>query len=276
MHRILLTLLLATLSLNAHALSILISGDKPERDVTARLEGLGHTLTQSNAAWWGSTWDYSAYDVVVLQYATNEVADTANLLSAVQAGETGVVFFRAWGAHDTAYDLGMTSDNNVDNMHWQAAGNNFDIVDNSHYITKGWDLGQHDLGFNYMTQLLNPGANTTTLANGADGAALVVHNSLRMAVAPFYGHENGYNDETAFGIELTERTLKWAAGADVVPIPAAAWLFGSALFGLGWMRHAPLGERARGTRARLKSPGSRRVSAPGQGAPLLWIMSAFY
>lgn len=65
---------------------------------------------------------------------------------------------------------------------------------------------------------------------------LVVHNQLRVAVTPFYGHFDGFNDETALGMQLTERTLQWAAGATVVPIPAAAWLFISALAGLGWLR----------------------------------------
>ena len=39
----------------------------------------------------------------------------------------------------------------------------------------------------------------------------------------------------------TVSATSYSLGASVVPIPAAAWLFGSALMGLGWMRRKRLG-----------------------------------
>ncbi len=232
MRKFLAIVLLTAFSLNANALSILLNGGNSEREVIDRLIGLGHTVTESNAVWWGSDWDYSPYDVVAFQYGASNPTDIDRLVSKVEAGEVGVVFFRAWGAGATATALGMGDGT----FNWQYAYDNLDIYDNSHYITQGMDLGMNDLGYTYMSSIPNPGVNTTVLAGGTDAAALVVHNSLRVAINPFYGHIDGYELETDLGIEMTERTLQWAAGATVVPLPAAAWLFGSGLVGLGWLR----------------------------------------
>lgn len=237
MVRSLIAVLLVTFSLSANALSILLTGGNSEREVSERLIGLGHTVEKSNAVWWGSDWDFSSYDVVAFQYGANNPTDIGNLVTAVQAGDVGVVFFRAWGANAAAEALGITTNN--DNLDWQYALNNFDIVDNNHYITQGKDLGIYDLGYTYMSEVTTPGADTKTLATGPDGAALLVHNSLRVAVTPFYGHVSNFENETPLGMDITERTLQWASGATVVPVPAAAWLFGSALMGLGWLRRRP-------------------------------------
>lgn len=235
MRKIFLTALLAIFSLNANALSILLTGGNEDRDVTDRLTGLGHTVTDSNAVWWDSNFDYSVYDVVAFQYGAGNPYDIANLVTAVQNQDVGVVFFRGWDAGATMSALGLGAGAGD----WQYAQNNLDIVNNNHYITQGTSLGINDLGYTYMSYEAAPGANTTVLANGADGAALVTHNTLRVALTPFYAHPDGYGDETALGIQLTENTLQWAAGAGsltVVPVPAAVWLFGSALAGLGWCR----------------------------------------
>lgn len=244
MRRLLAIVLLATFSVNANALSILLAGGARDRDTADRLVELGHTVTKVNAAWFHASWDYSPYDVLAMQYGTNEVADIDHLVSTVQAGELGVVFFRAWGAEQTASALGMVDLDQIEPgssaFNWQYAQNNFNVVDNSHYITQGVSLGQHDLGYTYMTDNPNPGADTTVLATGANGATLIVHNTLRVVTAPFYGNVAGWDDETEFSMQLTENTLQWAAGAgvnpNVVPIPAAVWLFASGLGLLGWMR----------------------------------------
>ena len=132
-----------------------------------------------------------------------------------RAGEVGVVFFRGEGAQATARALGIIQDTTLAYpLNWQFAYNNLNVVDNSHPITAGFDLGLHDLGYRYMSYVPEPGAETTVLATGLDGAALVVHNRLRVAVNPSYAHVDGlYVDETPFGLALTERTLQWAAEA---------------------------------------------------------------
>ncbi len=256
MQRFFAAALLVSFSLNANALSILLDGGKSSRDVTDRLTSLGHTETDSTALFWESSMDYSQYDVVALHYGTNEVGDMGNLLASVQNNDVGVVCFRCWGANDTAEFLGITSldqEGIPDNLDFQYAYERenfantdtsaFDIVDTSHPITQYMNLGINDLGYTYMSKVAFLGASTTVLANGADGAALVVHDTLRVAITPYYGYpwsaEGGYEEEeTALAMQLTENTLQWAAGMTIVPvpIPAAVWLFGSALAGLGWMR----------------------------------------
>ena len=235
MHKFFATALLLMVTLNANALSILLSGSHPGRDVPSRLTGLGHTVTESYANTWGDWFDYSQYDVVAFTYGTANPLDIDHLVTAVQNQEVGVVFFRGWDAGATSSALGLSSGTSD----WQYAQNNLDIVENGHYITQGTTLGINDLGYTFMSYEPLPGINTTVLANGADGAALIAHNSLRVALTPFYGHEDGYADETPLGIQLTENTLQWAAGAGgfaVIPLPAAAWLFASGLVGLGWFR----------------------------------------
>jgi hypothetical protein len=251
MYRFFAAVLLVAFSVNANALSILLSGGSSERDLSERLTSMGHTVVYSQANFWTSTNTiYKDYDVVALHTGTNEVADIDHLLTAVQKEEVGVVFFRGTtfdGLYEvpsaTAIALGMGDGIFTSQFTYaqDSMGNNtdtsiFDIIDTSHPITQGMSLGINDLGYTYMSLIPAPGVDTTVLANGADGAALVVHNSFRVAITPFYGHPDGYDDETALATQLTENTLQWAAGMTVVPIPAAVWLFGSALAGLGWIR----------------------------------------
>jgi len=222
MRRFLLAIFLATLSLNANALNILLTGIHPGRDPVAYLESLGHTVTTTVPLYtWGSNFDYSAYDLVVFAYGGGNPADIGHLVAAVEAGDVGVVFMRGEFANATAEALGILG--NGGGLLWQYAYNNLNVVDNSHPITEGIALGLYDLGYRYMSYITAPGADTTVLATGLDGAALVVHNRLRVAVNPSYAHVDGlFIDETAFGLELTERTLQWAAGAspepDVIPV----------------------------------------------------------
>jgi hypothetical protein len=51
-------------------------------------------------------------------------------------------------------------------------------------------------------------------------------------LVPYSSYEWGkdYNNNT-FGLSLVSGSVS------AIPIPAAIWLFGSALGGLGWMRH---------------------------------------
>lgn len=219
MRRLLISIFLATISLNANALNILLTGVHPGRDPVGYLQGLGHTVTSTVYPWtWGSNFDYSAYDLVVFGYGGGNPADIPNLVAAVEAGEVGVVFLRGEGAEATARALGILQNTTTAYpMKWQLAYANLNVVDNSHYITQGAALGLHDLGHKYMSYIPEPGVNTTVLATGLDGAALVVHNNLRVAVNANYAHLDGLANETAFGRELTERTLQWAAGASLEP-----------------------------------------------------------
>jgi hypothetical protein len=214
MRRFLIAIFLSTFTLNANALSILYAGTFPEMDPVPRLEGLGHTVTQLSTNEWGSGFDYSPYDLVVLGYDAQDPRSIPNLVAAVRAGKVGVVFLRGWSADVTAQALGLTESadpGSLGQLQYQFAYDNLNIVDNSHPITEGIELGLYDLGHRWMTHVTEPGADTTVLATGEEGAALLVHNSLRVVATPFYGHLEDYDLETEFGIALTERALQWAA-----------------------------------------------------------------
>jgi len=214
MRRFFIAIVLAFFTLNANALSILYAGVHPEMDPVPRLEELGHTVTKLSTNDWGSGFDYLPYDVVVLAYDAQNPRSIPNLVAAVRAGKVGVVFLRGWSAEATAQALGLTEREDIPTegqLQYQFAYDNLNIVDNTHPITEGLGLGIQDLGHRWMTHVTEPGPDTTVLATGQEGAALVVHNSLRVVATPFYGHFDDYELETEFGIALTERALQWAA-----------------------------------------------------------------
>ncbi len=66
-----------------------------------------------------------------------------------------------------------------------------------------------------MSYVVDPGVETTTLCTGASGAALVVHDSRRAVVTPYYGAYWESDQENEVGYGLTERSLQWAAGVPV-------------------------------------------------------------
>jgi hypothetical protein len=166
---------------------------------------------------------------VAFEFGSQNPGDIGNLVSAVTANDVGVVFFRGYGVENTMQSLGLVNDSYMD---WQTPAT-IEIINDTHYITSNLGLGTHSLGYTYMGEVSLPGVNTTVLATGPEGAAIVVHNSLRVAFTPFYGHSSGYSLETAAGLEITDRTIQWAAGGTSVPDPSGLALFSIGLIGLG-------------------------------------------
>ena len=222
----------------AAALSILLNPGSNGPGVVDRLTGLGHSVTVSNPATWTGGFDYSPYDIVAFEFTQPEGAsdptDIGHLVAAVDAGEVGVVFFRGRGATATGLALGLTADA-AERALWFQSNGMLTVLDNSHFITAGMSLGAQDLGFQHMSRVDNPGADTSVLATGPIAAALVVHNTRRAVVVPFYGHPTDFAAETADSIALTERALQWAATSPPVEIgePATLALFGLGLAGFG-------------------------------------------
>ena len=131
---------------DANALAILLSDNgSPGIEVITRLTGLGHTVTVSNAATWGSSFNYAPYDVVAFEFNSANPANIGHLVSSVTAGDAGVVFFRGYGAEATAQALGLITGGTLD---WQTP-TNLNVTNNSHYITTGISLGIHSLGYTY-------------------------------------------------------------------------------------------------------------------------------
>jgi hypothetical protein len=216
-------------------------------DVLTRLAGLGHEVTVSAASSWGSSFDYSPYDVVAFQFTSGSPGDVQHLVAAVDSDSVGVVFFRGGFFVETvAAELGLIAGGELGFQQPAVV----EVLDTSHYITSSLLVGPHDLGYTYMSRVSAPGAATTTLATGPDGPALVVHNTRRAVITPFYGNPKHYQDETPTGLQITERSLEWAAGA--VPEPPTLALL---LIAAGILR-AYVGRRRR---RQKQSPTSRRT-----------------
>ena len=200
-------------------LSILVApGASPNVNIVPRLIGLGHTVHESDPSTWDALFDYSAYDVVALQFLSSDPADISHLVDAVDAEEIGVVFFR--GGVATATALGLISSSFLD---YQFA-HPLSIIDNSHPITQFFQITTYELGYGNMTHVIDPGVNTTILGTGVGGPALVVHNTRNVVATPYYGAYWEDDIETEAGLAITDNCLVWAAGG-VVPVETES--FGS-------------------------------------------------
>jgi len=219
-HRILLVVGLVLIAAPALGLSVLLSpGTYVDVEITTRLLELGHTVTESDPLNWDGLFDYSVYDVVAFEFASSSPADVSHLVEAVDAGIVGVVIFRGGsGVEAIASALGLIADSGLSFQ----GGHQATILANPHLITQNHTPATYDLGYTNTSKVDNPGVDTTILVGGPDGAALVVHNTRRAVVTPFYGHFAGYDNETEVGLTLTDNSLTWAAD-EIVSILDMSW-----------------------------------------------------
>ncbi len=122
-------------------------------------------------------------------------------------------------AENTAIALGMITGTA---LHWQTPTDLL-VLNNTHPITTGLALGVQNLGYTYMShpQAVDL-ANTTTLASGPGGPALVVHNDRRVVITPYYGHSANHDLENQTGLDTTQQSLIWAAEG-TVSVEASSW-----------------------------------------------------
>ena len=210
----------------ALGLSILVApGGFSFVDIAPRLLALGHSVHEIDPSTWDAMFDYSAYDVVAFNYSSGNPADIPHLVDAVDSGVVGVVFFRGSGAQATATALGLISSGILD---YQPAFP-LSVVDISHPITRYLQITTYNPGYGNMTYVGSPGVDTTVLATGSAGAALVVHNTRHAVVTPYYGAYWELDFESEAGLAITDNCLVWAAG-ETVPAQQLAWGSVKALF----------------------------------------------
>ena len=180
-------------------LRVLISSGTFATELSTFLQGWGFTTTVLPGSSLNSTIDYSQYDVVAFMYDST-ISDSARLLSANAAGRPGIVCHRC-DSLMSSFDLGATG-------YWQQGS--FAVTNNSHYITQPFAVGALDVTYTYKSIVNTPSANTRTLGT-ATSPSLVVHNTYRRLVTPYYGHTSGMPWSVA-GETLTRRSYEWAAG----------------------------------------------------------------
>ncbi len=191
------------------------SNDEIEANTIARLEGLGHTVTVSDASTWGSSFDYSAYDLVAFGWACGGVADMNHFVDNVTNGTVGAVFMRGGGAEAVA--IGLLSSTSMN----YTTSDPLVVSSDEHPITSGYTGRSVSLGYTYRTYY-SAASGTTVLGTLGGQDSLVVHDSWRAVAIPFYGHTDGFTSETADSVQLTSNAIDYV----VVPEPASIALLG--------------------------------------------------
>jgi hypothetical protein len=169
-------------------------------NIQGYLVGWGYSATIIDGANLTSTFDYSPYDVVAFMFDAT-LADSAHLLARNMAGQIGIVCHRCDSLTST-FGLGASG-------FWQMGA--FAVTDNTHYVTSPFAVGPVDVYYTYKSILNTPSAAVRVLGT-ATAASLVVHNTYRRIVTPYYGHTAGM-PWSAAGEQITRRTYEWAAGA---------------------------------------------------------------
>jgi hypothetical protein len=184
--------------------NILILESNYNYSVNAQNEfiAMGHTATVIDASLLTSSFNYSPYDVVVFGYNSALPADLAHLLNENTNCNLGIVIMRGDATVDDL-DMGASG-------YWN--GGNFQVDDNTHWITSPFATGALPLSFSYKSAITNPSANTTTLGTTGGLASLLVHNTYKRVVMPYYGHDSGM-PWSADAQTLTNRVIAWAASS---------------------------------------------------------------
>jgi hypothetical protein len=183
----------------AQATSVLIVQGFGDTAIAGYLQGWGYTTNIVPGASLTSTFDYSPYQIVGVPYDAT-IADTSTLLARNVAGKLGIVCHRC-DSLTSAFDLGTSG-------YWQSGS--FAITDNTHFISSPYAVGPVDVVYTYKSILNGPSANVRVLGT-ATSPSLVVHNTYRRVMTPYYGHTAGM-PWSAAGADITHRTYEWAGG----------------------------------------------------------------
>ena len=171
-----------------------------DTEAKAELEAMGHTVTIEEAVNLTSGFDYSSYDAIIFMYDSPEPSGISDILSLNINNQLGIILMRGENVLSQA-DMGTS-------MTW--AEGDFTIENNSHYITQVFSTGILDLGFTYKSNLIEMNSGNTVLGSVLLGnGSLVVNDTFRRVVCPYYGHTDGM-PWTSDGEILMDRVIAWA------------------------------------------------------------------
>ena len=197
--------------LNAQTIAdynLLIVDGYSSSNVKTQLESLGHTVAIENSENLTSTFDYSSYDTIIFLFNSPEPSGISEILSLNASNQLGIVIMRGENLISSC-DMGTA-------VTWSNTG--FTIEDNSHFITQPFSLGTLDLGFTYKSNLTTINAGNTILGSVSSGnGSLVVNDSYRRVVCPYYGHPTGMPWSTDASI-MMDRIIAWTSSSETLSV----------------------------------------------------------
>lgn len=181
--------------------NLLIVDGYGSSDVKTELETLGHTATIENATNLTVSYNYSNYNTIIFMFNSAEPSGISEILSLNSSNQLGIVLLRGENLINSC-DMGSS-------VTW--SNTDFTIEDNSHFITQPFSLGTLDLGFTYKSNLTSINSGNTILGSVSTGnGSLVVNNTYRRVICPYYGHPDGMPWSSDAGI-LLDRIIAWTS-----------------------------------------------------------------
>lgn len=181
--------------------NLLIVDGYGSSDVKSELETLGHTVTIESSANLTIGYDYSSYNTIIFMYDSVEPSGISEILSLNTNDQLGIILMRGQYLINSC-DMGSS-------ITW--SDTDFTIENNSHFITQPFSLGILDLGFTYKSNLTAINSGNTVLGSVSSGnGSLVVNNTYRRVICPYYGHPVGMPWTLDAGT-LLDRIIAWTA-----------------------------------------------------------------
>ncbi len=181
--------------------NLLIVTGSLDTNAQTELIAMGHSVTIENPTNLTGAYDYSPYDAIIFMFDSLEPSGMPEILNLNTNNQLGIIAMRGENIIASA-DLGTA-------VFWSL--DNFTIEDNSHYITQPFPLGGLDLGFSYKSELTAINSGNTILGSVLGGnGSLVVNDTYRKVICPYYGHPVGmpWNSDAEI---LMDRIIAWVS-----------------------------------------------------------------
>lgn len=169
-------------------------------DAQSELTAMGHTVFLESPANLTLGYDYTPYDAIIFMYNTSAPIGMSEILALNQNCQLGLILMRGENIISPA-DMGTSVTFSNDDLL---------IENNTHYITQPFSLGLLDLGFTYKSNLTTINSGNTILGSVSGGnGSLVIHDTYKRVMSPYYGHFDGmpWNPDAEI---LMDRIIAWA------------------------------------------------------------------